>query len=105
MAMSAQLPSEKQPISLRQRVEIARRVGSNVSLTPEQALSLIEAAEDVARYENSRRIQAAENDRLRNELMRVEAERDQYKQVAEINANTIKCMQAAVNLHAAEVRS
>jgi hypothetical protein len=28
------------------------------------------------------------------------AERDQYKQIAEIHANTIKCMQAAVNLHA-----
>jgi hypothetical protein len=49
--------------------------------------------EDVVRYENGRVI-------LTHMIETLTAERDTFKQIAELNANTIKCMQAAVNLHA-----
>lgn len=55
---------------------------------------------DVARYESSRQVLTLLIDTQRDKIRELEAERDQYKQIAEINANTIKCMQAAVNLHA-----
>lgn len=54
---------------------------------------IAELKQDVARYENGRVI-------LTQMVETLTAERDQYKQMAEINANTIKCMQAAVTLHA-----
>lgn len=54
---------------------------------------IVELERDVARYENSRIVQALENQRLRESLARAEAERDQYKMAAEMNAETIREMQ------------
>lgn len=48
--MSDQVPSDSLLYRLRQRVEIARAVESNVSLHPDQVLTLVECAEALKRF-------------------------------------------------------